>query len=803
MALRLSDSSPEQHQTAGSADLAHEAARLLAARDLSGYRGLLARVNGIEDVHERYRAKKALLEQGLQAAAQAQPAAVAATYAAVAALAAAMLDDEPREPVLLNYFGVALYEIGAWGPAEQIWKAVQRLMPELPHVAGNLAQVRARRKAGATPPQLPPPVKVALQDLSKKGERAAARAVPAEGLKLSLCMIVKDEEEMLPACLEAVAPAVDEIVVVDTGSTDRTVEIAESFGAKVLHHEWNGSFADARNVSVEAASGDWWMFLDADEVLVAEDRERLRALTGRTWRDAFYLVETNHTGDLEDGTAVTHNAMRVFRNRPEYRFKGRVHEQVAHRLPGDLPERFEPTGVRVEHFGYLGAVRDAKEKSRRNVELLERQAADGVDSPFLAFNLGSEYAALGDAPAALREFRRAWDMLRGSDDLERRGFVPSLVSRLTKALRIEGELDAAIAQADEGLAIFPGFTDLVFEQALVARKRGETETARELFERCLEMGDAPSRYSATVGSGTYLAMLQLAELVEPAEAAELLAECLERHPSFLGTVLPFATAQLAVGAAPENVVARVEEAVAKATPSVRFMLGTALYEAGHAEAAEEQFRVVLERQPDSGPARVALCECLLSQSRFAEAAEEARGVSESAPLAPAAGRTEAFALLAAGETGEELDRALARALPHHEAEALSAWAAVARGGQAPPALPAESAPLFEAMLEALLRVEEFDAFGQLVPVFETVGLPWRARREMLAGIYLRRGFLESAADEWIAVCQQGEPDADALVGLAQVAYAQGLRDDARTFAEEAIALAPDSPVAQAAARLAA
>ena len=84
-------------------------------------------------------------------------------------------------------------------------------------------------------------------------------------------MIVKNEEEMLPGCLEAVRDAVDEMVIVDTGSSDRTVEIAESFGAKVVHFPWNGSFADARNCSLDHATGDWVLYLDADEHLVPED----------------------------------------------------------------------------------------------------------------------------------------------------------------------------------------------------------------------------------------------------------------------------------------------------------------------------------------------------------------------------------------------------------------------------------------------------------------------------------------------------------------------------------------------------
>ena len=116
-------------------------------------------------------------------------------------------------------------------------------------------------------------------------------------------------------------------MVVDTGSTDRTVEIAESFGARVVHFPWNGSFADARNVSIDAATGDWIMYLDADEHLEPGDARQLRELLGRTWREGFYLVETNYTGGEDAGAAVAHLALRVWRNRPEYRFSGRIHEQ--------------------------------------------------------------------------------------------------------------------------------------------------------------------------------------------------------------------------------------------------------------------------------------------------------------------------------------------------------------------------------------------------------------------------------------------------------------------------------------------
>ena len=493
MALRLSNAgSDPAFKPAPAQRLDARAEAALLCGDFEGYRALFAEAAQIEDLHRRYKANITLVELGLGGGRRMSRKDLPKLYLNVAEAAIALLEQEPREPILLNYAGVALYEVGLLDAAEALFTAARRLDASVPHVRRNLDEVaRLRRRRHDTLSTLTPPVRAALKLLAPRAKACAQQAKPAKGMTLSLCMIVKDEEEMLPRCLEAVRSAVDEIVIVDTGSTDRTVEIAESFGARVLHHPWNGSFADARNVSIDAATGDWLIYLDADEVLVAEDAARLRSLTGRVWREAFYLVETNYTGDIEDGTSVHHNALRVWRNRPEYRFRGRLHEQFAYALPGYLPERLEQTDVRVEHFGYLGAVRDSKEKTRRNIELLQQQAADGVDTPFQAFNLGSEYGAIGEEKAALEQFRKAWAMLENDPQRTDYGYVPSLTHRFVKALRFNGLWDEVESRVEEGLALFPGFTDLVFEQASAARDRGRHADAVALFERCLEMGDAP------------------------------------------------------------------------------------------------------------------------------------------------------------------------------------------------------------------------------------------------------------------------------------------------------------------------
>jgi glycosyltransferase involved in cell wall biosynthesis/Tfp pilus assembly protein PilF len=771
----------------------------LEAGDLASYGRLFEQAALHEDVHRRYRARTALLEQGFAIAGRVRAGRARQIYPQIARQAVALLDHDPLEPVILNFAGVAFYELWSLEAAQALFEAALRLDPNLPHGRANLAATaERRRKLG---PQSARQA-ASVTGLEARARKIAQAAAPASGLRLSLCMIVRDEEEMLPRCLAAVAGAVDEIIVVDTGSQDRTIEIAREFGARVIEFAWTGSFSEARNVSFDAAGGDWLMYLDADEVLVADDIEKLRALTTHTWREAFYLVETNFTGEITDGTAVTHNALRVFRNRPEYRFEGRLHEQIGQRLPGYLPERIEQTSVRVEHYGYLGVVRDAKEKSRRNIELLRAQQAESPPSAFLHFNLGSEYAAAGDADAALAEFEAAWEMVEREDVGGAYEFMPSLVARLVKSLRVCGRPADAIERARDGLARFPNFTDLVFEQASAALALGREAEAIAFYERCVELGDAPVRYTATVGCGTHLPRIALAELHlrrrEHAEARVLLDWCITHEPGFFGTVLPYAAALLGSGLSPQEVVSEIERRVSEPTPTIRFMLGTALYEAGAGAAAEEQYRLVLDRQPHNPQARVALAEVLLYQRRYAEAAAAAAELQSDSPLAAMAVRSELFGNVLAGQL-DRLDAVFKRAreasVPTAEIELFDAWANLERGEPAGPRIKLSAIALLGVVLEALLRVREFDAFERLVGLLRDSELAAREQRELLATIYLRRGFSASAAEEWLAVCAD-DPDVRALLGLARIARAQGMNADAAVFAARALELDPSNGEAQ-------
>jgi tetratricopeptide (TPR) repeat protein len=801
MALRLTGTTPAPDASTRTptaarptaAALGVQARTYLSAGDIDGYRGLLADAGRMDEPQRRYQTRVSLLEHGLAAAGQARSAQAIAIFAAVAAEALEILGSDPAEPILLNYAGIAAYERWALDAAQLLFRAARRLDPSLANIDSNLAQVSARKR-GQRPRH---PLHAVVPALARRARGVTDRARPATGLTLSLCMIVRDEEAMLGRCLAAAAPAVDEIVIVDTGSTDATIEIARSYGARVIEQPWTGDFSAARNASFAAATGDWLLYLDADEVLIAEDVERLRGLTGQTWREAIHLVETSFTGELGDGAAVTHNALRVFRNRPEYRFSGAIHEQIAPTLPTWAPGRIGHAAVRIEHFGYLGSVREAKEKSVRNLELLRRQAAESGSDPYLHFNLATEYVAADQPADAVAEFQRAWTLLTQDGSVSSCEYAPTLITGLVRALRACGQGQLSLERATQGLARFPEFTDLVLEQATTWRALGEAAQAQALYDRCLEMGDAPARYGATVGAGTFLPRLALARLhMERGEielAADQLEWCVTHHPSFFGVVGPLATIRLATGADAAEVVAEREERLHPLPATARHALARALHGAGATAVAEEQYRLTLSGARKLVAARVALAELLLRRGAYDETVEQVSMVDEDDPFASLACRLELCGLIAGGRTTqarEAVTRAARVKLPAVERDVFTAWIEIAEGGPAPAGLPAAGMALLGTILELLLAAGDITRFEQLLPVLQGSELVVREQRELLGEMYLSHGHTARAAEQWMAVCS-AQPDSRGLYGLARVAAAHGMPQDAVNFATGALELDPE------------
>lgn len=208
---------------------------------------------------------------------------------------------------------------------------------------------------------------------------------------LSLCLIVKNEEDNLTRCVNSVRGLVDEVIVVDTGSTDATQRIASQHGAKVVPFDFTSvDFAAARNRAIESAKGRWVLMLDADETLHPAHAPMVETLMAKEENAAYYLERHNHWSDSEKPTVDY--VVRLFPNRPDYRYRGRVHETInASIVAGG--GRLHMTDIRLDHN--FSQDREARRlKNRWYIEILKEEiAADPNDDSRLDF-LAAEYHQL-------------------------------------------------------------------------------------------------------------------------------------------------------------------------------------------------------------------------------------------------------------------------------------------------------------------------------------------------------------------------------------------------------------------------
>ena len=302
--------------------------------------------------------------------------------------------------------------------------------------------------------------------------------------RISLCMIVRNEERFLKACLESVRPWVDEICIVDTGSTDRTLQIAESFGCTIGHFAWSDDFSAARNASLELATLPWVFVIDADERLTQETGPALRMAVDIP--DALAFLVSVDSLD-ENGTLHPQLLPRLFRNRPDIRFKRPLHESIMDSLFDLGATNPVPIKVQIVHHGYLPEIAIERNKHARNVDILRTRALDDPTDVFNAYKLAQTLSLEEEAYVQLVAFGAALQLAEELPAHQRseRPFLPLIYSGFAQALVRRGQLRRALDIADSGLAAFPQSIDLTFTRGDLARRTGSPEEALSYFEACL------------------------------------------------------------------------------------------------------------------------------------------------------------------------------------------------------------------------------------------------------------------------------------------------------------------------------
>lgn len=302
-------------------------------------------------------------------------------------------------------------------------------------------------------------------------------------LLVSAALIVRDEERFIGECLTSIAGVVDEVVVVDTGSTDATPEIARQHGARVVDHPWRSDFAEARNVSLDLARGDWILYIDADERLVDCDRATIERLLRDADEAAFRLLLRPMVG------TTPYLEYRLWRNDPRIRFEGIIHEKVVpaiQRVAEEDGRSISDCELLLEHGGYEG---DQDHKHRRNLPLLRAGIPQDPYNLFKRHHLARVLIGLGQDDEAAAVLEEAADLAR------RLPHDPVGVLVFSEQVRLRRERDENVTELlEEARVRYPGDKMLWWTQAAVHMSAGHPEEALELVDRLLavDLSDLPA-----------------------------------------------------------------------------------------------------------------------------------------------------------------------------------------------------------------------------------------------------------------------------------------------------------------------
>lgn len=303
---------------------------------------------------------------------------------------------------------------------------------------------------------------------------------------ISACVIVKNEAGNLPQWLECMHQVADEMIVVDTGSTDNTVELAETAGARVFHYEWQNDFAAAKNFALDQAKGDWIFFLDADEYFSEATlkvlRKELEEYHKKPGIGVVLCRLINIDRDNYDKVINTILQNRIFRNVSGIRYKGAVHEQLIN--SGQTLQIICNKDWVILHTGYSSSI--VREKSRRNLPILLERAKQAVTG----FEKGQAAAYLSDAYNALGEYEKAIACARTAIEhkVQHLGMAGHSYSLIFSAMQCMGaSYEEQLALLEEAAEGYPDEAVFVLYKGHVLWLMGRYEEAKQCLEKSLRM----------------------------------------------------------------------------------------------------------------------------------------------------------------------------------------------------------------------------------------------------------------------------------------------------------------------------
>ena len=465
---------------------------------------------------------------------------------------------------------------------------------------------------------------------------------------ISLCMIVKNEEDWIENALHSVRSVVDEIIIADTGSTDSTIERARRFSAKVVHFKWTDSFADARNFTLAKARHPWILVLDADECIAARDLPLIREAVKQPI-DGYHLNQRNYvfgnqivdwtpnSGEYEEGKSypgyLDNPLIRLFRSHPDIRFLGAVHEIVdPSRMKQGL--RFDSLPVVLHHYG---KVRDAERiafKQRFYLDLGKKKIQEDGANPKAHFDLGIQYQELQRHNEAVECFEKTFEMSRMPIALLYAAISEKICGRYERALELLqrtrklgfntfevhlelGNVQLALNHQKEALSEYKQCLNMkpenpiaVFNFGFALRKMGDLAGAQTWYCRALELD--PTFKTAALE----LAIIH-ATNGKHSDAEGLLCPLLDKNPDFREARLTLAKTYIQSNQCTKALatleLTSTDDAVA------RSLFGAALLQQGNIDEAQNHLEWAMRHDRSLVDARINLSYIYSQKGDFGKA----------------------------------------------------------------------------------------------------------------------------------------------------------------------------------------
>lgn len=341
---------------------------------------------------------------------------------------------------------------------------------------------------------------------------------------VSLAMIVRDEEANLTDCLNSVKDEVDEIVIVDTGSTDQTPRIARQFTDKWYRYDWSGDFSAARNFAIDQCTGQWILCLDADEELDSRDGGIRQLISNAADAELFCLPLFTCAATEYERFGV----IRLFRNAAEYRFIGKIHEQIVITKAQVVAVADAPV---IWHK--VMPHRKRNKKRYRNLQMLQQALKSDSDNYYLHYYMGVEWLGLGRCERALPHFQEAVAHISA----ERLLFRGPAVRYMVECLKLLGRRNEAFEVCQTECTLSPDYTDIFFDAGAILEEQDEFKKAIDYFHKAIQLGNPPLLFYHSRGTESYLAFYHAGFCYEKTgdyEAAEnYYWQALRTNPSYV------------------------------------------------------------------------------------------------------------------------------------------------------------------------------------------------------------------------------------------------------------------------------